>query len=112
MDEQHRKWFGILNRLHDAMLNGKGRDVQQSVMAEMVAYTRTHFLQEELLLKTKGFPRFAEHREKHTSFTKQVQALEAKMLGGSALLTIDVMNFLKNWLKDHILAEDARYGTF
>lgn len=112
MDEQHQKWFGILNRMHDAMLTGKGRDVVQSVMTEMVAYTRTHFLNEELLLKTKGYPKLAEHKEKHAAFTKQIQGLEAKMLSGAPVLTIELMDFLKNWLKDHILAEDTKYGAF
>jgi hypothetical protein len=49
MDAQHQKWIGILNRLHDAMLTGKAKEMQLSILAEMVAYTRTHFLQEELL---------------------------------------------------------------
>lgn len=112
MDAQHQKWFGILNRLHDAMMAGKGREVQEAVMAEMVAYTRTHFLQEELLLKSKGFPNLPQHREKHVAFTKEVQELEAKLLGGAAVLTVDVMNSMKNWLRSHILAEDTKYGAY
>lgn len=112
MDEQHQKFFGILNRMHDAMLNGKGRDVQQAVLTELVAYTRTHFLTEELMLKTRKYPKFAEHKEKHMAFTKRVQDLEARMLGGAPVLTMEVMDFLKDWLKGHILAEDTKYGEF
>jgi len=78
----------------------------------LVAYTRIHFLQEELLLKTKGFPKYAEHHEKHVAFTRKVQDLEAKMLGGTMTLTIDIMTFLKNWLREHILVEDTKYGEF
>lgn len=112
MDAQHQRWIGILNRLHDAMLSGKGREVQQGVLNEMVAYARTHFLEEELLLKTKGYPRLAEHKEKHTTFVRQVQDLEKKMEKGAPVLTMEVMDFLKRWLTQHILAEDVQYGAY
>lgn len=112
IDEQHRRWIGILNRLHDAMVAGKGRAFQEAILSEMVAYTRTHFLQEELMLKVKGYPKLAEHREKHAAFTKQVQELEAKVLSGAPVLTIDMMEILKRWLREHILSEDMQYGNY
>jgi hemerythrin len=112
MDAQHQKWFGILNRLHDAMLGGKAKDVQRAILAEMVAYTHTHFAQEETLLKTKGYPKLAEHQAKHAAFNKQVQDLEAKMISGASVLTHDVMDFLKHWLNDHILSTDTQYGMW
>lgn len=112
IDAQHQKWFGILNRLHDAMLGGKGKEAQQAILTEMVAYTRTHFLQEELMLKAKGYPELAAHREKHVAFTQKVQDLEAKVLAGSSVLTVEVMDFLRDWLNQHILSVDTRYGLW
>jgi hemerythrin len=112
MDAQHQKWFSIINRLHDAMMTGKGRQMQETILAEMVGYTRTHFANEEALLKTRGYPKLVEHQQKHVVFTQQVQALEAKLLAGSSVLTVDVMDFLKNWLNNHILAVDTQYGDW
>ena len=112
MDAQHQKWFGILNRLHEAMLGGKGSDAQRAVLTEMVAYTRTHFLEEELMLKMKKYPHFAEHKAKHDAFTREVQELEARMIGGASVLTVQLMDSLRKWLSAHILAEDVRYGAY
>ena len=112
MDAQHQKWFGILNRLHEAMLAGQGEELQRSILSEMAAYTNTYFLQEEPMLKMRGYPELAEHREKHVAFTRKVQALEAKVLAGSSVLTVEVMDFLRDWLSQHILSVDTKYGAW
>ncbi len=110
MDAQHQKWIGILNRLHEAMLAGKAQELQRSILSEIVAYTRTHFLQEELMLKTKGYPMLAPHRMLHLDFARQVRDIETKLQAGRSVLTIDIMEFLKQWLAKHILTEDTQYG--
>jgi hemerythrin len=110
IDAQHQKWFGILNRLHEAMLAGNAQDLQRSILTEMVAYTRTHFLQEELMLKTRGYPMLAAHSVLHVDFAKKVQDIETKLQAGGSVLTIDIMEFLKQWLAKHILTQDTQYG--
>lgn len=112
MDTQHQRWFDILNRLHEAMLRGKSADALRAVMSEMVAYTRTHFMEEELMLKVRKYPHFAEHKAKHDAFTKEVQDLEAKMIAGAPVLSMQVMDSLRKWLSGHILAEDVHYGAY
>ena len=112
MDVEHKTWFGILNRLHDAMQGGKGSAMQSAVLAEMVAYTRTHFAHEEALLQMRRYPDLAQHAQLHATFTRKVQALEAKLAGGGAALTIEMMDFLRDWLASHILAEDTKYGAW
>ncbi len=112
MDAQHLKWIGILNRLHEAMLAGKAQDLQRSILSEIVAYTRTHFLQEELMLKTRGYPMLAAHRVLHVDFARQVQDIETKLQAGVSVLTIDIMEFLKSWLAKHILTQDTQYGSW
>ena len=112
MDAHHQKWFGILNKLHDAMLAGKAREIQQAILAEMVSYTSTHFANEESLLKMKGYPKLDEHQQKHRAFTKRVNDLKATITSGGLVLSQDVMEFLKQWLDAHILSEDVQYGTW
>ena len=112
MDTQHQKWFGIINELHEAMLAGRAREMQHAILAEMVAYTHTHFTHEEALLKMKGYPKLPEHQQKHAAFTTQVQELQAKLKAGVSVLTLEVMDSLKQWLNSHILSEDVKYGAW
>ena len=112
MDAQHQKWFGILNRLHEAMLAGKARGVQKAILDEMVAYTRTHFAQEEALLKTKGYPAIREHEQKHAAFAKKASQMQRDLARQGSLLSVEIMQSLKEWLSNHILREDTRYGAW
>ncbi len=112
MDGEHRKWFGILNELHEAMLAGKAREIQQRVMVEMVAYTHSHFASEEALLSAKSYSNLAEHRQKHAKFSAQVREMQSKMESGESVLTVEVMDSLKQWLNSHILTEDMKYGAW
>ncbi len=112
MDQQHQRWFGILNNLHEAMQQGKGKEVLHKILAEMTDYTRTHFQREEELLKSAGYPQLAEHLGKHKAFTGKIAEMETKANKGDTVLTFDLMDSLKAWLEDHILKEDAKYGIF
>ncbi len=112
MDAEHKNWFGILNRLHDAMAEGKGKAIQERILSEMIAYTRTHFFHEEELLQSRRYPELAPHRQLHAVFTKKVLDLEAKMKRGESVLTIELMEFLKDWLQNHILTQDVKYGAW
>ena len=112
MDAQHKTFFTILNRLHEAMAGGKGREVQQEILSEAVAYTRSHFLQEELFLKLRAYPKLAEHKEKHANFVQKLSELEKEARTRNSFVTIDLLDFLQKWLLEHILQEDAQYGAF
>ena len=40
IDEQHKKLVGMLNDLFDAMKAGKGNDVLDNVLSQLIAYTK------------------------------------------------------------------------
>ena len=112
IDEQHKKLIGLLNDLHDAMRFGKGRDVLGKVLAELIDYTAYHFRTEEGLFAKYGYPEHAAHEREHRDLTRQAMELKERFERGDTAITIDVMNFLKDWLNDHILGSDKRYGPF
>jgi hemerythrin len=44
IDEQHQKLFKIINNLHDAMLQGHGKEVLKNTLDELIFYTIDHFI--------------------------------------------------------------------
>lgn len=54
IDREHQDWFEVLNRLHAAMLEGRGTQVLTSLLAEMTQYTLDHFAREEDSWRARG----------------------------------------------------------
>jgi hemerythrin-like metal-binding protein len=51
VDAQHKQLFGIVNELHQAMKSGQSKSVVGQTLEKLVAYTVTHFKDEEALMR-------------------------------------------------------------
>lgn len=112
MDAQHQKLVGLINLLADAMQAGKGNQVIGPVLTELVAYTQTHFTDEEQLMARHGYLELDTHKIEHRNLTHQVGDFEKQFSAGKIAVSIGLMNFLKDWLTHHIQGSDKRYGAF
>ncbi len=111
-DEQHKKLVEMINQLHDAMRAGQGNAMLGVVLQQLISYTATHFAEEEKMMQTHGFPGLAAHKLEHQKLVTHVLDLQKQFQAGSAMLTLTVMNFLKDWLVSHIKGVDQKYGEF
>ena len=112
IDEQHKKLVGMLNDLHDAMKQGKGSDASGNVLSGLVQYVATHFATEEKLMKEHAYPEYLKHKIEHDALTKQALDLQKQLQEGKPVLTVELMKFLKDWLSNHILGTDKKYGPY
>jgi hemerythrin len=79
----------------------------------LIDYTKSHFAREEQYMLKCGYPDLATHKKEHEDLAKQVLDVQKKYHGGStATLSMEVMNFLKNWLIKHIQGTDKKYTPF
>lgn len=111
VDNQHRTLFDHVNRLHDAMQAGHGKDEIGKTLAFLAKYTVDHFRTEEDLMKSSSYPGFAAHKAIHDDLTHQVVELQAKLDKGSQMLSLPVMHFLRDWLAHHISEEDKKMAV-
>ncbi len=112
IDAQHKKLVDLINLLHDSMKSGKGKDVMGDIMKDLTDYTVYHFSTEERLFEKYGYAEFARHKKEHDDLTKQVLDIKSKFEKGQVSITIEVMNFLKDWLNHHIRQSDKKYSAF
>jgi len=112
IDGQHKKLIDLLNQLYDAMHSGKGKEVLGKTLDELVAYTKVHFRTEEELFKKFSYPGFTQHKNEHDKLTNQVVEFQEQYKAGGSMLSIELMNFLTNWLSGHILKSDKKYTSF
>lgn len=112
MDQEHRKLFDLINELHAAMKEGRAKTVTSHVLDQLVSYTRTHFSDEERLMAVVGYPDLETHVAEHRKLTETVGRLNGEVKAGTVGITIEVMDFLQNWLTNHIMKVDRKYAPF
>jgi len=111
-DEQHKVLFNLLNELHEAMQQGKGRTKVAEVLGALVRYTQQHFGAEEAAMRVGAYPQYLEHKQEHDGFAGKVLTFQSEYDKGNALLSVELMGFLRDWLTGHILKSDRMYAPY
>jgi hemerythrin-like metal-binding protein len=112
IDEQHKKLISLVNELHEAMRNRKAKDVVAHILKELGDYTTYHFSVEEKAFEKRGYPNRAEHEKLHADLIAQLSELMQKQAKGELAISIDVLDFLTQWVTNHIMKEDMKYVPF
>jgi hemerythrin-like metal-binding protein len=109
IDDQHKKLIDYVNQLHDAMMEGKANDQIAPILDGLISYTATHFAHEEKYFAQFNYENTDEHKQLHQDLVGQVMDFKGKFDSGEATLSSDLMEFLKEWLMNHIMQEDKKY---
>ncbi len=112
IDSQHKKLVNLLNELHSAMLERKSKEALGKILDELIDYADIHFRTEEKYFDRFGYPETDAHKKEHRDFVEKVLDFRKGYREGRLLLSMDVMNFLKDWLKNHIMGSDQKYSKF
>ncbi|MBI5556001.1 MAG: hemerythrin family protein [Deltaproteobacteria bacterium] len=112
IDQQHQKLVAMINDLNDAMCQGKAKDVLEKILSGLINYTATHFKTEEKYFDKFAYPETAIHKKEHVDFVQKVSEFKDGFDKGKVGLSISVMKFLSDWLKNHIKGTDKKYGPF
>jgi hemerythrin len=112
IDKEHRGLIDLINQLHSEMLAGRSKDALGTVLDKLVSYTKSHFMTEEVLFKAHGYPQAAAHKKEHDALTTKALGLQKDCKAGSVVISAPVLDFLKDWLTNHILKQDMAYKPF
>ncbi len=111
-DEQHKNMVEILNDLHGAMKEGKSKEKLEDILQRLEDYTSYHFGDEEKYMSKYDYPEMDEHEEQHENFVEKVKEFREKHHQGKMTVSMEMMDFLKDWLKNHIKGTDMKYSEF
>lgn len=112
IDQQHQTLVNMNNELNEAMTQGKGKEVLGKIVNGLISYTASHFKTEEDYFKQFRYPEADSHKNEHIAFVEKVTEFKEGFEKGKMSLSIEVMTFLSNWLRNHIKVVDKKYSQF
>ena len=113
IDRQHRNLIDIINNLNEAYKEKKEKEVLRETILKLVDYTKNHFGYEEKHMAQSLYNKLEKHKEQHAVFiNKMIDILTHLKKENYANLTNDILEFLQNWMMNHILHDDKEYGKY
>ena len=112
INEQHKVLVSMINELYSQMHSGAAKEAVGKTLANLVDYTANHFKYEESLFAEHGYQGMDAHKQKHTALVAQVVAFQDEFTRGEKDVTLELMEFLKEWLLTHIKKTDMEYSSF
>ena len=111
LDDDHQRLVGIVNELHEGIVASHKKEILASVLNHLEEYIRFHFAREEEFFSKAHYPGATAHRAEHEGFVIRVANLNERLKTSSvAMLDLELMSFLRNWLITHIQGSDKKYG--
>jgi len=112
IDLQHQKLINILNKLHKAMKERRADLIIASTLDDLIGYTKMHFATEERYFRLYKYPHAEEHIAEHALFIAKIQEFTKKYKKGNVSISIDLMHYIADWIRDHIKGTDDKYTEF
>ena len=110
LDEQHKELFEIANRIYSLLKNELILDKYNRIIEiidELKNYTMNHFQAEEEYMKSIGYKRFLSQKAAHNEFLEKMNSIDLEKIdNGHNEYLIGILDFVCDWLGQHIIKED------
>ncbi|MDH5436766.1 MAG: bacteriohemerythrin [Gammaproteobacteria bacterium] len=112
IDKQHKTLIHLINQLQTAVKYSTGEEFEREALDKLVDYTKTHFSYEEDMMEQNGYPDFEAHKQMHVKMIKKVEEVLAEYEKDSDTAIENALNYLSEWLINHINGTDKEYSSF
>lgn len=114
IDDQHKELFNRLNKLLEAMKEGKGKNEVIRTLDFLEEYVIKHFNDEEEIQKKNNYPKFNIQHKQHEEFKNELKELRKifENTGVSSLFVINTQQKMIKWCKNHIMNSDRELGEY
>jgi hemerythrin len=117
IDSQHKELFKRINNLAIAIKQRRCKAEIEGTIKFLDDYARIHFSEEEKHMRDSNYGGLEEQREDHKKYLAVLaelkeQASLTRMQGGSHELSAMTNQVVVDWIVDHIMKVDMKYGEF
>jgi len=117
IDEQHMILVHTLNEASNKLAQESSLETLENITQDLLSYALYHFETEEELMQEYGYDEEDEvnahrHFDQHRAFSEKVVSVREGLKSASPVSPEDLLDFLNNWLINHILNTDKKLGAF
>lgn len=109
IDDQRKWMFGIINELLDLINTNSPEQHLKNVIDSLTKYKIFNFAIEEKYFKEFNYEGAEEHIKKHREFNEKLMALKEKNPKYTIEFAFELIDFLEDWLINHLLSADQEY---
>lgn len=112
LDAEHKHFFALLNRLYDNIMDGSASNLSTgAILDQLHDFVIKHCAHEEALLASVDYPDLAKTSRDHEDLRRTIEEYQRKLAehGG---ISMELANFLMEWVLQHVLKEDKKCGVF
>jgi len=115
IDSQHRELFRRINNLVTAIKEHRCKSEIDGTLKFLDDYARVHFAEEEKHMGESGYAGYEEQREEHKKYLAALAELKAqagqpRVKGSSYDLSATTNQVVVDWIVDHIMKLDMKFG--
>ncbi len=111
IDDEHGELMALINKLHGELQAFAPENEIRKTFQQLLDVTATHFWHEEKNFA--GYPRAAIHARKHQHLKTILSSFQRGLdRTGRQESFAAQLEFLRDWLMDHIVTEDKPFGDF
>lgn len=114
IDSQHLNLVFLINEVYSIIESENIEDKHDKTLVligKLLDYANYHFATEEKLFEENNYPSIESHKKKHEKFHLMITKY-AELYNGGILELIDMVEFLTEWLFNHIAHEDKAFAHF
>ena len=112
MDDQHKRLFSMIDQFYLALQQHETQRAMSELLSGLTDYSLYHFHAEERMMSLNNYPLYAAHKNMHEKFMMTVQEFRERFDSGKLLIPVEVAQFIKQWLSNHILITDKLLARF
>ncbi len=112
IDEQHQYLIKLINKLFEAVLEGEANKIIEETINKLEEYASVHFSTEEIYFDKYNYPEAESHKSEHKVMQEKIAGYKAELMKSNGSLPMEVFNFLKDWLQEHIMDNDQKYSKY
>ena len=117
IDEQHQILVNTINEAGLKLREDASIESLEAITRDLLSYALYHFEEEEEMMQEYDYrshnpKEYEDHMKQHRDFSAKVVAIRESIKEGNPICKDELIDFLTNWLLNHINKTDKKLGAF